>query len=56
VTVLARDGHGDWGGRLVALRLTGTAGSGAAAHTDITGSALRSCVPTVFPSTYATFW
>jgi hypothetical protein len=56
VTVLARDGHGDWGGRLVLLRLAGTAATGAPAHTDLTGTALRRCFPTVFPSTYATVW
>jgi SpoIID/LytB domain protein len=56
VTVLAREGYGDWGGRLALLRLTGTAGSGAPSHTDLTGAAVRRCFPTVFPSTYATFW
>jgi stage II sporulation protein D len=56
VTVLAREGTGDWGGRLTSLRLTGTAATGVAGHADLTGNAVRRCFPTVFPSTYATFW
>jgi SpoIID/LytB domain protein len=54
LTVLARDGHGDWGGRLVTVRLTGTAGTGAPATVDLPATALRQCLPAAFPSTYAT--
>jgi SpoIID/LytB domain protein len=56
VTVLSREGHGDWGGRILRLRLTGTSRSGAPTTADLTGNALRACFPRVFPSTYTTFW
>jgi stage II sporulation protein D len=55
VTVLARDGHGDWGGRLTRLRLAGTAATGRRSQVDLTGAAVRRCIPAAFPSTYATF-
>jgi stage II sporulation protein D len=54
LTVLGRDGAGEWGGRLTAVRLTGTAANGAGASRDLTAGQLRSCLPAVFWSTYAT--
>jgi SpoIID/LytB domain protein len=56
LTVLARDGHGDWGGRLVLLKFTGTDPAGRPATSQRTGPAVRTCFPKVFRSTYATFW
>ena len=43
LTVLSRDGNGDWGGRLSSVRLTGRTAAGATATLDVTGSSLRSC-------------
>lgn len=56
VTVLSRDGHGTWGGRLRLLRLSGTGSSGQPGYADLTAATVQRCFPTVFPSTYATFW
>ncbi len=50
--MLSRDGHGDWGGRLVSVRLTGGTAAGGTPTQDVTGSSLRSCGG--MTSTYAT--
>jgi SpoIID/LytB domain protein len=52
LTVLTRDGNGDWGGRLVSVRLTGLAADGSATQLDVPGDKLRSCGG--MRSTYAT--
>jgi stage II sporulation protein D len=43
MSVLSRDGHGDWGGRLLSVRLTGQTATGGTVTLDVTGSSLRSC-------------
>jgi stage II sporulation protein D len=53
ITVLSRDGHGDWGGRLLSVRLTGLSAAGATVTQDVTGSSLRSCAGMM--TDYATF-
>jgi SpoIID/LytB domain protein len=52
IGVLSRDGHGDWGGRLVSIRLTGLNATGGTVTQDLSGSSLRSCAG--MTSTYAT--
>ena len=52
ISVLSRDGHGDWGGRLLSVRLTGRTAAGDTVTQDVTGSSLRSCGG--MTSTYAT--
>ncbi len=52
ITVLSRDGHGDWGGRLLSVRLTGRTATGGAVTQDVSGSSLRSCAGMM--TTYAT--
>ena len=42
ITVLRRDGHGQWGGRMLSVRLTGRTAAGTVTQ-DVTGSSLRSC-------------
>jgi SpoIID/LytB domain protein len=42
ITVLRRDGHGQWGGRMLSVRLTGRTSAGTVTQ-DVTGSSLRSC-------------
>jgi SpoIID/LytB domain protein len=43
ITVLRRDGHGEWGGRMLSVRLTGRTATGRTVTQDVTGSSLRSC-------------
>jgi stage II sporulation protein D len=52
ITVLSRDGHGDWGGRLLGVRLTGRTATGGTVTQDVSGSSLRSCAGMM--TTYAT--
>jgi SpoIID/LytB domain protein len=52
ITVLSRDGHGDWGGRLLSVRLTGRTAAGGTVTQDVSGSSLRSCAGMM--TTYAT--
>jgi SpoIID/LytB domain protein len=52
ISVLSRDGHGDWGGRLLSVRLTGLTATGGSVTQDVTGSSLRSCAG--MKTTYAT--
>ena len=52
ITVLSQDGHGDWGGRLLSVRLTGRTATGGAVTQDVSGSSLRSCAGMM--TTYAT--
>jgi SpoIID/LytB domain protein len=55
LSVLSRDGNGDWGGRLLSIRLTGSAADGSTVTQDVSGSALRSCAgATGMLTTYAT--
>ncbi|HYT11018.1 MAG TPA: SpoIID/LytB domain-containing protein, partial [Mycobacteriales bacterium] len=55
LSILTRDGHGQWGGRILTARLYGRTAAGAAVQQDVTGSALRSCgSATGFRTTYAT--
>ncbi|HEY7101082.1 MAG TPA: SpoIID/LytB domain-containing protein [Mycobacteriales bacterium] len=42
ITVLRRDGHGQWGGRMLSVRLTGRTAAGTVTQ-DVTGASLRSC-------------
>lgn len=42
LVVVRRDGHGDWGGRVVTARLEGRSATGAATSVPVTGDDLRS--------------
>ncbi len=53
ITVLSRDGHGDWGGRLLVVRLDGHDSTGHATSVTTTGAGLRLCAS--LSSTYFTF-
>lgn len=52
ITVLSRDGHGEWGGRMLSVRLTGRTTTGGTVTQDVSGSSLRSCAG--MRSAYAT--
>jgi len=55
ITILTRDGHGDWGGRIVTVRLSGRAADGTLLQQAISGDDLRRCKSSSgFRSTYAT--
>jgi stage II sporulation protein D len=55
ITVLSRDGHGDWGGRVLDVRLDGHDATGHATSVSTTGSGLRVCAGTgSFLSNYFT--
>jgi len=54
IAVLSRDGHGSWGGRILDVRLDGHDGAGTPTAVTTTGTALRSCAPSVLFSTYFT--
>ena len=55
LSVLSRDGNGQWGGRLATVRLTGRADDGSTVTQDVSGSSLRSCgSASGFRTTYAT--
>jgi SpoIID/LytB domain protein len=55
LSILSRDGHGQWGGRIVTARLYGRTAAGAPVQQDISGDDLRRCKSSAgFRSTYAT--
>jgi SpoIID/LytB domain protein len=55
ISVLTRDGHGDWGGRVLDVRLDGHDAAGHPTSVATTGAALRICAGTTgFYSTYYT--
>jgi stage II sporulation protein D len=55
LSILSRDGHGQWGGRIVTARLYGRTAGGTLVQQDITGDGLRRCKSAAgFRSTYAT--
>jgi stage II sporulation protein D len=55
LSILSRDGNGQWGGRIGTVRLYGRTAAGAAVQFDVTGDRLRSCgTASGVRSTYAT--
>jgi SpoIID/LytB domain protein len=55
LSILSRDGNGQWGGRIVAVRLYGRTSGGTPVQQDISGDDLRRCKSSAgFRSTYAT--